>query len=306
MAPTVTISHPEKVLFPDDGITKGDLAAYYDRVAPLLLPHVAGRPLTMHRFPEGIGGKGFYQKDAPTYFPAWIPRVTVPKEGGGTTSYVVCDDAETLRYVVNQNTITPHVWLSPAEQPGEPERPLRLVFDLDPGTAGFGVVRDAARRLHDLLGGLELPVYVKASGSKGLHVEVPLDGSATLEEVRSFATTAARVLIGDDPDHLTLEHRKAKRGDRLYLDLRNGHAQTTVAPYAVRALPTAPVAAPLEWDEVDDETLDPRRWTVTNLFRRLSQRPDPWADLAAAAVPLAPAAERLAAMPAVSALHDDG
>ena len=288
----VTVTHPEKVLFPDDEITKGDLVSYYHRVAPQLLPHLAGRPLTLHRFPAGIGAHGFWQKEAPDGLPPWVDRVELPKEGG-TTTYAVLRDAAGLVSVVNQNMVTPHVWLSTADRPGCPDR---LVFDLDPAPGQLEIVRDTARLLHDLLDLMGLPAFVKTSGSKGLHVEVPLDGSTALEEVRAFALAVAEEAVARDPDRLSVEHRKAKRGGRLYVDiLRNGWAQTVVPAYAVRALPGAPVAAPLEWSEVDDAALDPQRWTIANLFRRLAQRADPWAAMADAAVPLQPE-ERLAAL----------
>ena len=286
---TVRVSHPEKVLFPDDGITKGDLATYYAKAADVLLPHLAGRPLTLHRFPAGIGAHGFWQKDAGEGMPAWLDRVTMPKEGG-TTTYLVVHDAAGLVAVANQNMVTPHVWLSRADNPWHPDR---MVFDLDPAPGQLDLVRDTARRLRDLLEGIGLPAFVKASGSKGLHVEVPLDASVHLEEVRDFARTVAETVAAVDPERLSVEHRKAKRGGRLYVDvLRNGYAQTIVPAYAVRALPGAPVAAPLEWDEVDDRRLDPRRWTVRNLFRRLGQRADPWAGMQDAAVPLDPETRR--------------
>jgi bifunctional non-homologous end joining protein LigD len=196
----------------------------------------------------------------------------------------VVDDVAALAYVANQGMITPHVWLSTADRPDNPDR---LVFDLDPGDASFAVVQDTALLLRERLDALGLVPFVKTTGSSGLHVEVPLDGGATTDEARAFADGLAARLADERPDVLTTAFRKAERGNRLYLDVaRNGHAQTEVAAYGLRAKPGAPVAAPLEWDEVADATLTPQRWTVANIFRRLAQRTDPWAGLTDQARPL--------------------
>ncbi len=289
---TVELSHPDKVLFPDAGLTKGDLVEYYRRIAPTMLPHLAGRPVSMHRFPDGIEGKSFFQKDAPDYFPGWIHTEEIAKEGGSVT-HVVCDDAATLVYLANQACITPHIWLSRID---DLDRPDRMIFDLDPSgddpERDREEVRRAARRVHDGLEALGLPAYLMTTGSKGFHVVVPLRREEGFDEVRDFAHRLARRLADADPEHLTVEQRKAKRGGRVFLDyLRNGYAQTTVAPYSVRARPGAPVATPVGWDELDG--LDPRRYTLQNLFRRLAQKDDPWADIGRHASSLASARERL-------------
>ncbi len=279
---TVELSNTGKVLFPEAGITKGDLVEYYRKVADTMLPHLRGRPVSMHRFPDGIDGKRFFQKDAPDYFPDWIRFEEVAKEGG-TVRHVVCDDAATLVYLANQACITPHVWLSRVEHL---ERPDRLIFDLDPPEArsepGSGEdlrpVRRAARTVRDRLRELGLEPFLTTTGSRGFHVVVPLEPEAGFDEVRGFARTLAEDLAEREPDRLTVETRKEKRGDRVFLDyLRNGYAQTAVPPYAVRARPGAPVATPVEWDELDG--LDPRRYTVKNLFQRLGQKEDPWAEI---------------------------
>ena len=287
----VEVSHPEKVLFPAGEVTKGDLAAYYERVAEHMLPHVRGRPVSMQRFPDGIDRKGFFHKDVPDYFPGWIARVEAPKHGG-TVTHAVIEDADTLIYLANQNTITPHVWLSRMDRL---DRPDRLVFDLDPSVEDFAAVRRAARELGELLEELGLAPYAMATGSRGLHLWVPIRREHDFEEVRAFAREVAQVMVGRRPDALTLEARKAKRGDRLLIDInRNAWAQTAVPPYAARPRPNAPVATPLEWRELGDSRLRPDRFTVKNLFRRLAAKGDPWQGMGRRAVGLRAARKRLA------------
>ncbi|HEX6199539.1 MAG TPA: non-homologous end-joining DNA ligase [Thermoanaerobaculia bacterium] len=288
---TIELSNTGKVLFPDAGLTKGDLVEYYRRVADTMLPHLRGRPVSMQRYPDGIDGKRFFQKDAPDYFPDWIRFEEVAKEGG-TVRHVVCDDAATLVYLANQACITPHVWLSRAEHL---ERPDRMIFDLDPPEAsekGPGPARRAARTVRDRLRDLGFEPFLTTTGSRGFHVVVPLEPEAGFDEVRAFAQALARELAARQPDRLTVETRKDKRGGRVFLDyLRNGYAQTAVPPYAVRARPGAPVATPVSWEELSG--LDPRRYTVKNLFKRLGQKEDPWAEIDRKRKPLGDARERL-------------
>jgi bifunctional non-homologous end joining protein LigD len=291
----VRITHPDKVLFPDDGITKADLAAYYESVAALMLPLVSGRPVTMQRFPNGIGRGGFLQKQAADYFPNWIERVTAPnrRTRSATTreqvTYMVCRAPDDLVYLANHACITPHVWLSRAPDIYQPDQ---MVFDLDPASADPHVLRLAASALHELLDELGLPAFLKSSGSKGLHVVVPLVPDAETDEVKVFSIAAAEALAARHPDDLTTEARIADRHGRLYLDIgRNGYAQTMAAPYAVRALPGAPVSVPLDWSELDE--FDPRRHTLRNIGERLA-RPDPWAGIDQAATELDGARAKLA------------
>lgn len=286
--PEVTVTHPDRVLFPAIGLTKGELVDYYVRIADHLLPHLRGRPLTMQIFPNGVDQPGAFVKERRTHFPDWVPGVRVPtsdaavKKRGAELTMPLVDSADALAYVANQGMVVPHVWLSRADRPDHPDR---LVFDLDPSTDDLGVIKDTALELRDLLGEHGLTAFVKSTGSRGLHVTVPLDRTATTGEVRAFAERLAADLAARHPDRLTTKFSKANRGDRLYLDvLRNGHAQTEVVAYGVRAKPTAPVAAPLEWDEVP--RFEPGRWTVRNIFRRLAQRKDPWRDLDRGARPL--------------------
>jgi bifunctional non-homologous end joining protein LigD len=294
----VETTHPERVLFPDrpgvpgvpgKAFTKGDIVEYHRRVAPVMVRHLRGRPLMLERYPEGITRRGVFQKEAPAHFPSWVHRVEVPKEGG-TVTHVVCNDEETLVYLANQGCLTFHAWLSKADRIHHPDQ---LIFDLDPPAGCFDTVRAAARHLGGILEQLDLVPFVKTSGSRGLHVVVPLDRSATFEETRAFARDVADLVVADDPGRLTTEVRKAKRGGRVFVDvLRNGYAQTAVAPYSVRAGPGAPVATPLDWDEVNSR-LDPGRYTIRNLFRRLGRKPDPWLHMSDQARPLEPARRRL-------------
>jgi bifunctional non-homologous end joining protein LigD len=273
---SVEITHPEKVLFPGDGITKADLASYYERVAPWMLPHVRGRPVSMQRFPDGIESKGFFHKDVPGYFPGWVRRVEVQK-ADGTVTHAIASDARTLVYLAGQNCITPHVWLSRADRLWQPDR---LVFDLDPPGADFAAVRRAARWTGELLRELDLAPFAQVTGSKGIHVWAPLRRRASTDDVRAFARDAARLLAERHPEELTVEFRKAKRAGRILVDVaRNSYAQTAVPPYAVRPRPGAPVATPLDWDELSDSRLRPDRWTLRTVLRRLQAKGDPWADI---------------------------
>lgn len=272
VARNVEITRAEKVLFPRDRLTKADLVAYYRSVAPLMLPHLRNRPLVMFRYPDGIDGKAWVHKEVPDYFPAWIHRVTVPKSDGKVT-HVVCDDASTLAYLANQACITPHVWLSRVDRLDHPDR---LIFDLDPPGISFAPVRRAAHIVGELLSELGLPSNLLTTGSRGLHVIVRLDRRADFDTVRDFARSVAALLAERYPRDLTIEARKAKRGKRLYLDVaRNGYAQTTVAPFAVRALPGAPVAAPIEWSQLDDPGLTARTYSVANPASAWKSAPRP-------------------------------
>lgn len=273
---TVELSNLDKVYYPDAGLTKGDVVDYYRRVAPAMLPHLRDRPLNMQRFPNGIAAPGFYQKEVPDYFPSWIRRVPVlVEEEGQEQPQVVCDDAATLVYLANQGCITPHAWLSRAASQRHPDK---LIFDLDPPGGDFKVVRQAALALRALLSELELPAFLMTTGSKGLHVALPLDGRATFDATRDLARDVAAVLVAREPERYTLELRKDEREGRLFLDyLRNAYAATSVAPYALRARPGAPVATPLDWDELDDRKLHAGTYTIKNILQRLEDR-DPWRD----------------------------
>lgn len=294
---SIDVSNRDKVFFPGSGLTKGDLVEYYRRVAEHLLPHARNRLVSMRRFPDGIHEPGFYHKDAPDHFPEWIHTEKVEKEGG-TLRQLVLDDAATLVYIADQACITPHVWLSRIDRRRHPDR---MVFDLDPPgddpEASFGEVRWTARRLRDLLEEVGLVPFVMTSGSRGLHVYVPVDREADFDEVRAFARDAADLLVARHPERLTREQRKAKRGDRVFLDImRNAYAQTAVVPYAVRAREGAPVATPLEWDELGGAGMGPRRYGIRNLFRRMSRKEDPWKGMGRRARSLAAPRDALDAL----------
>jgi bifunctional non-homologous end joining protein LigD len=285
------LSNPDKLLFPDDGISKADLASYYERVSEWMLPHIRNRPLSNQHFPDGIGAQGFFHKNVGKHYPDWIRRVEVRKEGG-TLVHAVATDSDTLPYLVGQNMITPHVWLSRADRIHQPDR---MVVDLDPAPGtDFAAVRRAARQAGDLLREIGLEPFAQVTGSKGIHVWTPLRRRADFEEVKELSNAFASVLAARHPDHLTTEFRKAKRGGRILVDvLRNRYAQTAVPPYAARPRPGAPVATPLEWKELSDSKLRPDRWTVKTVLRRLGTKGDPWADIAAAASGLSEPRKRL-------------
>ena len=267
------ITHPEKVLFPEDGITKGELAAYYEAVAPVMLPHIRARPITMERFPAGIAKKGFIQKDVSRGFPGWLERVEVPKKDG-TVHHPLVTDVRSLLWITNQNCITPHVWTSRAPDLYHPDI---CVFDLDPSEDNPGTLRDAALRLRDLLDDLGLPSWVKTSGSKGFHIVVPLDGTADTGEVAGFAHAVGTLLVTRNPAHLTQEFHKVDRGTRILVDTgRNGYSATFAAAYAVRPKTGAPVSAPCTWDEVESGAAGPRTFTLRNLPARVAQVGDLW------------------------------
>jgi bifunctional non-homologous end joining protein LigD len=289
---TVTLTHPDRLLFPEDGITKRDLAEYHALMAPYMIPHLRGRPLMLQRFPQGIHRPGFMQKDA-RGLPEWVRRVEVRKEGG-TVVHPIADDAATLVVLANQSCITLHAWLS---RVGRLENPDQIIFDLDPSVDDLALICEAARALRALLEELGLAAYLKTTGSRGLHVVTPLDARAGFEEVRSFAHEVAEVLVTRMPDALTVEFRKERRQGRLFVDtLRSGYAQTAVAPYSVRPLTGAPVAAPLRWEELDEPGFQVRRHTLRTVPQRVQSDGDPWAGMTRRARSLQGPRRRLAAL----------
>ena len=270
------ITHPEKVLFPDDAITKGELAAYYEAIAPVMLPHILRRPVTMERFPAGIGKTGFLQKDVSKGFPAWLERVEVPKKDG-VVHHPLVTDVESLLWLANQNSITPHVWTSRAPDVYYPDI---CVFDLDPSVDDAAMLRDAAVSLRDLLEELGLPSWLKTSGSKGFHIVVPLDGKAEMGDVERFAHAVGTLLVTRDPKNLTQEFHKKDRGRRILVDTgRNGWSATHAAAYAVRSKTGAPVSAPCTWDELESGKVAPRTFTLKNMQARVDKVGDLWADM---------------------------
>jgi bifunctional non-homologous end joining protein LigD len=276
VAESVRITHPDKVLFPDDGITKGDLASYYETVAPVMLPHLGGRPITMERYPNGITATGFWQKDVSKGFPAWLQRVEVPKKDG-VVHHPIVTDVRSLLWITNQNTVTQHVWTSRVPHLNHPDI---CVFDLDPSIDDVDAVRAAAIGLRDLLAKLGLPSWIKTSGSKGFHIVVPIDGKTPIGTVARFANSVGTMFVKLAPDRLTQEFSKVDRRGRIYVDTgRNGYSATFAAAYTVRAKPGAPVSAPCTWEEVERGEVNPRTFTLRNMPERLAKVGDLWADM---------------------------
>jgi len=270
------ISHPDKVLFPDDGITKGELAAYYEAIAPVMLPHLRGRPVTMERYPAGIERQGFWQKDVSKGFPEWLERVEVPKKDG-VVHHPVVTDLQSLLWTVNQNTITHHVWSSRVPDLKHPDV---CVFDLDPSTDDVEAVRRAAIDLRDLLEKLTLQSWIKTTGSKGFHIVVPLDGKTPIGQVARFTGAVGKVFVGLQPDALTQEFAKVDRRGRIYVDTgRNGYHSTFAAAYTVRARRGAPVSAPCTWKEVERGEVEPATFTVRNILESVRNIGDVWAEM---------------------------
>ena len=285
-AEDVKISSPHKLLFPDDGLRKEDVADYYRRIAPFMLPWLTGHPVTLKRYTEGIGKAGFYNKHAPPYFPAHLDRIEVPmRSRGGKPMYMVCvDEAADLVYLAGQNVIELHMGLS---RQGALDCPDQLVIDFDPSDGDFAKVRRAALELKGLLDERGLPSFLKTSGSRGLHVHLPLLAEADFDRVKPAARALAEALQARCPKLTTLEMRKDKRGDKVFIDwLRNDYSNTAIAPYSLRALPGAPLATPLDWAELRNGRLHAQSYTVKNIFRRLAQKQDPWREFDASRVAL--------------------
>jgi bifunctional non-homologous end joining protein LigD len=285
------ITHPEKILFPEDGINKGELASYYEAIAPVMLPHLRGRPITMERYHRGIGAQGFFQKDVVKGFPEWLERVEVPKHGG-TVHHPIANDTRSLLWLANQNSITIHVW--PSRTPNL-YNPDICIFDLDPSKDDeLDALRAAALLLRQLLDELGLPSWIKTSGSKGFHIAVPLNGKHDFGEVARFAHTVGRVLVNRDPDNLTQEFHKVDRGGRILVDTgRNGYSATYAATYTVRAKPGAPVSAPCTWEEIEKGEVGPKTFTLRTMDQRIAVKGDLWSDLLKKKVSLKRALNRL-------------
>jgi bifunctional non-homologous end joining protein LigD len=289
------ISRPDKVLYPEPGWTKADIAEHYERVAGVLLPHLEGRPLVTHRFPDGVDDAGFFQKQAPAHPP--VDTVKVPSGNSrGEVEHLLVDDVEGLRFLANQAAIELHRWLSRADGPGV-DHPDLLVIDLDPpAKPALDALRATARATRDLFTEIGLTPYLLATGGSGYHVVAPLDRSAGFDDARALSRAIADRLIVGDPDGLTVEQRKAKRGNRIFLDTnRNAYGQTVVVPYSPRARAGAPVAVPITWDELG--RVAPDGYDIASVRRRLAQqRDDPWAGMNEHAAAVADAAEALRAL----------
>ncbi|MFT7250841.1 MAG: bifunctional non-homologous end joining protein LigD [Flavobacterium sp.] len=289
----VIITNTEKVLFPNSGITKKDVILYYEKIADYMLPYMKNRPLTLQRFPKGINEIGFFQKNASDYFPEWILTKQVKKEGGWVNQ-VICNDKETLLYLVNQYVITFHLSLSRIDTIKYPDR---LIFDLDPPEGNFKLAKDAANILRNFLeDDLELKTFLMTTGSKGLHVVVPLKRHEDFNEVHEFTKQIANYIANKYPNNYTTAIRKNQRKGRLYIDfLRNSYAQTSVAPYSLRAIENTPVATPLYWNELDDIKLNSQFFTINSIFKRLENISNPWFDFNDSAKSISHSKEKLKA-----------
>ncbi len=280
----VEVTHQARIWFPKDGYTKGDIVHYYADIAPIMLPYLKNRAVTMLRYPDGIHGEHWFHKETPDYFPAYIKRVAAQKEGG-VVHQPVCNNEAAIVYLANQGCLIFHIWLSKITKLNYPDR---LIIDLDPSgrfkmcdPKAFAEVRAVALDLKDLLEDLGLHPFPMLTGSRGMHVVCPLKPTKTFDEVRRFAHDLAVYVAQANPTLLTTEVRKEKRGHRIFLDIaRNSYAATGVAPYSVRAYDGAPVAAPIYWEDVQqDSKLMSQRYTITTIFDRLKSEGDAWKDI---------------------------
>lgn len=282
----VTLSNPEKVLWPEDGITKGELVAYYREIAEYIVPHLADRPLTLERYPDGIAGESFFEKHAPRGVPDWVPTIEIPSEHGkrATTNFVICNDEATLAYVANLGSIVLHVWTSKASALDVPEF---VFFDLDPHDGcTIGTLGRVAIGMRDVLRDVGLEPLVKSSGGSGLHVVVPLAPDYTYDACKTFAEIAARALHDRLPELTTLLRAPARRPlGTVYLDyVQVGRGKTLVAPYSARPRAEAPVSMTLDWSEIEPlarkrakgTEAEFARYTLKNALRRLKATGDLW------------------------------
>lgn len=271
----IAVTNEEKILFPDDGITKFDLIEYYRKMAPFLVRLIKNRPISIQRFPDGIGHEGFYQKDKPDYFPLWLRAVSIKKKDNTYLAYMLCNHEATPVYLANQGCIAIHAWLCKIDQINYPDR---MIFDLDPsGSAQFVDIKWVARMLRKELELYNLVSFVMTTGSRGVHVVVPLKRQYTFDQVRLCAQFVGQKLVDAYPSKCTMEMHIAKRGDKIFIDtLRNAFGQTGVAPYSVRPRPGAPVAMPVAWDEFFVRVKCADQFTIKNIFHARSHMSDPW------------------------------
>ncbi len=286
-----SVSNTDKMFFPKEKYTKGDLIDYYEKIAPVMLPYIKDRLITMVRFPDGIKGKQFYQKGAPDYFPKWIKTKEIENRDGSTTNYVIANDQPTLVYLANQASVTPHIWLSKRDKP---EKPDRMIIDLDPEADDFEKVKTTAIKFRKILEeDLGLPTFIMTTGSRGLHITIPLKRTRTFDQVRDFAQKVADLVEKQNPELVTTAARKNKRENKIYLDVgRNAFGQTGVTPYAVRPIEGAPVAAPLKWEELD-ELASAREYNIKTIFKKLEKTGDPWENMEDFTVSLTQAEKKL-------------
>lgn len=271
----VKISRPDKVLFPKDNLTKFDIASYYQKIAPRMLPHLKSRPLVMHHYPDGIKKENFYQKQTPDYFPNWIKQIDVKLEKGGSDQMITVTKTADLVYLADQAVITSHVFLSRMPKLHFPDK---IVFDLDPAGDDIKALRFAARAIKSYFEKLGYKSYIMTSGIKGYHVVIPIKPKYNFDIVREAMKKVAGRLSAQYPKLLTDEIAKDKRGGRIFLDyLRNSYGQTSVSPYSLRAIDGAPVATPFSWKELS--RVFPQSFNIKNILRRVKSCPDPWENI---------------------------
>ncbi|KTD71321.1 non-homologous end-joining DNA ligase [Legionella tucsonensis] len=271
----VDISHPDKLLYPEDSISKREVAEYFYKIAEYLLPFVQNRPLSLKRYPDGINQEGFYNKHRPDYFPDFIKQFTVPTvQNNSKINMIGIHSKKALVYLAGQNTLELHSSLSTISSI---EKPDQIIFDLDPQDDDFEKVRDAALALKKLLDEFELTTFVKTSGSRGLHIHLPIKTHYKFDKIKKISRKIAEKLHQRQPQITTLEQRKNKRGNKVFIDfLRNDYAMTAIVPYSLRAQKGAPVATPLEWEELNDSSLHPKSYHLKNIFQRLGKKENPW------------------------------
>ena len=290
---TVTLSSPDRVLYPDDAITKGDLFTYYQAVATTLVPHLRDRPFTMKRYPHGIEGEVFFQKQAPRGIPDWIPTRqfrTHPREGGSRlVDFPLVNSTEAVLYMVQMNCVDMNAWYSRVDKP---HRPDFVLFDLDPPDDGFELAIEVAHLIRELLDQLELPGYLKTSGADGIHVVAPIARRSTFEQTYVFAERASRLLEQRHPGKVTTEWLKKKRQGVLVDHRQNGWGKTIASVYSVRPKPGAPVSTPLHWDELTPD-VRPRDFTMQVALERIDRHGDLFAPVLEEPRPLSAAAKAL-------------
>lgn len=264
----IEITHPEKVIFPEKKITKGDMAEYYHKIADRMLPHLKDRPLTLNRFPEGITGSGFYQKNASDYFPDFIKRVEIETEEG-INSQIICNNKQSLLYLVNQNTVSFHIWLSKKDRLRQPDK---VIFDLDPPEGAFDKVKEGAKVLRNYLKKHKKDPKLMTTGQAGLHLYYEIRRGKDFEEIKKESRNIALEVEKLRPDILTTKIRKDQRGGKIFVDyLRNAYAQTGVCPFSLRPNEQAGIATPIEWEELS-KLESASFYKMENIFRRLGQK----------------------------------
>src|SRR5256714_4376116 len=293
---TVKLSSPDRVLFPDDGITKGDVFAYYEQIARVLVPHLRDWPFTMKRSPHGITGEVFSQKQQPKPLPDWIPTRqfrTWPREGGSRlVDFALVNSTDAVLFMVQNNCIDMNAWSSRVDKP---HRPDFVLFDLDPPDGGFELAIEVAQLIRELLDDVGLPGYVKTSGADGIHVVAPIARRATFEQTYAFAEQASRLLEQRHPGKVTTEWLKKKREGVLVDHRQNGWGKTIASVYSVRPKQGAPVSTPLRWEELTAEAR-PRDFTMEVALRRVAEHGDLFAPVLEEPRPLAPAQRALDAL----------